>query len=565
MKNQQKIEVNYMIPAACMVFSIIVAGGYFEYASAVLAIVGVAFTVYCIFKERAVSYVRDYNTIALFIFTIMYLVTAMWAVDSGMAVMGFVKFLPVIFFYGIMCRIEKDREKLIGILPVIGVLIVLFSAIMMQFESLKGYVSVAGRMSGSFQYPNTFALFLLICLIVAVYSNDSLRQKAVYILGLAIGIICTGSRTVWIITFGTLLILALCNRKYRKLSCCIVIIGIVAIAIALIFAGNSWFAMRLKSISLSSSTFLGRLLYAKDAMKLILKHPFGLGYYGYYFMEQEIQTGVYSVVNVHNELLQMALDIGIIPAVLFEGMILRSVFLKKQLSRNRVILSIIAIHSLFDYDFQFIGMLFVMLLFLDYGKQQTFRVSSLTYSTAIIFAIVSISLAGICGISNLLYVRGAYEKAYAYGKMNTMAQIRQMESESELEKSVSIANSILKRNKHVPATYSTLAKKYYSDGNIQNYIIYELKAIKMQPYEINEYIDYVNSLAKAGTEYIDNNDVESAKICLDRMKEVPDILSEVEKQTSDIAWKIKDKPDLTIPDEYNELIKSMEEALNEKK
>lgn len=45
MKNQQKIEVNYMIPAACMVFSIIVAGGYFEYASAVLAIVGVAFTV----------------------------------------------------------------------------------------------------------------------------------------------------------------------------------------------------------------------------------------------------------------------------------------------------------------------------------------------------------------------------------------------------------------------------------------------------------------------------------------------------------------------------------------
>ena len=140
-----------------------------------------------------------------------------------------------------------------------------------------------------------------------------------------------------------------------------------------------------------------------------------------------------------------------------------------------------------------------------------------------------------------------------------------MESESELEKSVSIANSILKRNKHVPATYSTLAKKYYSDGNIQNYIIYELKAIKLQPYEINEYIDYVNSLAKAGTEYIDNNDVESAKICLDRMKEVPDILSEVEKQTSDIAWKIKDKPDLTMPDEYDELIKSMEEALNEKK
>lgn len=206
-----------------------------------------------------------------------------------------------------------------------------------------------------------------------------------------------------------------------------------------------------------------------------------------------------------------------------------------------------------------------MLLFWDYGKQQTFRVSSLTYSTAIIFAIVSISLAGICGISNLFYVRGAYEKAYAYGKMNTMAQIRQMESESELEKSVSIANSILKRNKHVPATYSTLAKKYYSEGNIQNYIIYELKAIKLQPYEINEYIDYVNSLAKAGTEYINNNDVESAKICLDRMKEVPDILSEVEKQTSDIAWKIKDKPDLTMPDEYDELIKSMEEALNEKK
>ena len=74
-------------------------------------------------------------------------------------------------------------------------------------------------------------------------------------------------------------------------------------------AGSAGILERFTNISFGASTFLGRILYVQDALPLILKHPFGLGYYGYYFIQQSVQTGVYTVVNAHNELIQILLDV----------------------------------------------------------------------------------------------------------------------------------------------------------------------------------------------------------------------------------------------------------------
>ena len=121
-------------------------------------------------------------------------------------------------------------------------------------------------------------------------------------------------------------------------------------------AGSAGILERFTNISFGASTFLGRILYVQDALPLILKHPFGLGYYGYYFIQQSVQTGVYTVVNAHNELIQILLDAGVIPAVFMGAAVLRSVFTKRTQSRNRIVLSIMILHSLFDYDFQFLAM-----------------------------------------------------------------------------------------------------------------------------------------------------------------------------------------------------------------
>ena len=71
---------------------------------------------------------------------------------------------------------------------------------------------------------------------------------------------------------------------------------------------------RVLSLSFTESTFVGRFLYYMDALPQILRRPFGMGYMGYYYDQLSVQTGVYSVMYLHNDLFQLVLDTGWIPA-----------------------------------------------------------------------------------------------------------------------------------------------------------------------------------------------------------------------------------------------------------
>ena len=65
------------------------------------------------------------------------------------------------------------------------------------------WVSVAGRLSGFFQYPNTYALFMLICLILVMWRFDYKKidwLDIVYGVAAVFGIIMSGSRTVFVLT-----------------------------------------------------------------------------------------------------------------------------------------------------------------------------------------------------------------------------------------------------------------------------------------------------------------------------------------------------------------------------
>lgn len=52
------------------------------------------------------------------------------------------------------------------------------------------------------------------------------------------------------------------------------------------------------------------MLYWQDAMNLIVRHPMGVGYMNYYFIQPQIQTGYYFTKTVHNDLLQCVMDNG---------------------------------------------------------------------------------------------------------------------------------------------------------------------------------------------------------------------------------------------------------------
>lgn len=137
--------------------------------------------------------------------------------------------------------------------------------------------------------------------------------------------------------------------------------------------GNQDTIGRFLTISLESSTLMGRLLYYRDVLPVILKHPFGLGYMGYYYAQGGFQTGVYATKFVHNELLQFAVDVGWIPTLLFAFALLRRLLARKTPAMQRMLLFAICAHSMLDFDLQFLS------IFLSFSLRWTQRKGKRSY------------------------------------------------------------------------------------------------------------------------------------------------------------------------------------------
>lgn len=545
--------------------SLIWAGGYFVYVSSLLLILMVIYMIFLCIKEKKITLGMDWNMTALLLLVVFYLLSSLWAVNSGMAVWGFIKYLPALLFYLIL-RQSDCRERLIWWLPAAGCVMTVVSFVMMRFEVLLPYVSVAGRLAGFFQYSNTYAVFMLICLIVVIkqINDDKINWlRIVYLVVALAGIVLSGSRTVFVLTVLAMPALIIMHKKSRRILIPIVIAGVVAVIIALAVGGKDSLLLRFTNISFGSSTFLGRLLYYKDALPVILKHPFGLGYYGYHSIQQEIQTGYYSVVNVHNGLLQFMLDVGWIPALAFYGAVIKSLISKNTPSGYRLVLSVLILHSLFDYDFRFISIIFVLLLFLEQGKEKQVNCIVAANTGVVVAGFFAAMTAYKIGGSEFCSNNGNYETALKLYKKNTSAIELAMQNTDDTDTLQVLAKRLIDINPHSSFGNSALAHVALSNGDVENYIFYKEEAIRLAPYQYEEYTDYMDKLYLIFDIYIKQNDTDSAGICVERMENVFDTLEKVKEKTSDIAWKIRDVPQLTLPYEYEENLATAKEILAE--
>jgi hypothetical protein len=546
---EDKQNVLYYFLAVTLIISGVAGGGYFCCVSAVLSVILMLFIVCKLVKSSVFSIACDINLAALSCLTAGYFLVSLWAVDPWMALMGGVKFLPIFLFFFLLCQEPWQRERLIQLLPFLGSLMTLFTFIMMQFPVFQMYVSVAGRLAGFFQYPNTYALFMLVCLLVAVYRIDLNKLEWLDICNIfaaLAGIYLSGSRTVMILAAAVVLLIFISKRELRKYGIPGVGIFVILVAILAFCGYGAEIFSRFVSLAENSSTFWGRFLYAWDAVKMIAAHPFGMGYYGYYFVQQEMQTGVYSVVNVHNEFLQIMLDIGILPALLMYGAVLRSVISKNNSGRNRLILLVILLHSLFDYDFQFLTMDFLVLLFLDFRNVQKIRISKLTKAVATVVLFVSIWAFESMGVSDFFYIEGNHQKAFRRCRGNTMAKVELLKEAESAEEMEEFADSILESNSHVAVAYSAKARAAFSRGDVETFIRFKLRAIQLAPYQYEEYVDYLDSLAYCEKLYRQAGDMDSARFCVEKAEEIPKMLKQVGDRTSSLGWKIKDRPEVAL-------------------
>ena len=341
-------------------------GGFHEFIGAAVSVVLCIYLIIRVSQEKQLVLQNTLLAWSVAVLVFFYGFSTMWAVDHGMAWIGFWKFLPLILY--LVCLWQKEENSsVLRILPVFGAVTVVLSMIGMYLPVVGSFFQVAGRLAGFFQYPNTYALFLLVCQLLML--QKGVRKWDWLLLAVLIGgLLYTGSRTVFVLAVAVNLIWFMLGGK-KQLWMVVGAAGVLAIgALGILLWGKDTVLYRYLNISLTESTFLGRILYTMDALPLLLKYPFGMGYLGYYFTQTSIQTGVYSVAFAHNDILQLFLDVGWIPAGLFFGSVIAWFCRKDTPARQKLIPAAVLAHCLFDFNLQFLAMFLVLILLLEPEK-----------------------------------------------------------------------------------------------------------------------------------------------------------------------------------------------------
>lgn len=533
-------------------------GGFYEWASCLFLVILTGYLLYLLKQSGTVAVKMNLTGFSVFVMVISYGVSMLWAVDRGMAVLGFVKFLPLLLFLVIIMQIREGKDELLDTVPLAGCFMTVLSLGLGQIPLWRDYFWVNKRLAGFFQYPNSFGLFLVAGVVILAGEDVWNRRQIISIIVLLSGIVLTGSRTSFFILLAVLAGYTVFHKNsgLRKILL-LLMAGLAALTgLYVLLTGNVSNVGRYMTSFTNTSTFLGRLLYFKDALPVILRHPLGLGYMGYYYLQGSFQTGVYSVLHIHNELLQVFLDVGWIPAVLLAVAVVKSFLTKQTGLTRRMLLFAVSVHCMFDFDLQFIAVGFVLLLAMDTESGDERRIASKVWIPAAAGILMGVS----CwfGIVSGFYRCGEYETAAALYPGCTDAWLKMLPRAKDEEEMGRLADNILELNQSASLAYSAKARLAYAEGDFESMIEYKQKAIALARYEPEEYLDYFDMLYVGVQLYEQAGDKESAEFCRQKLLEIPEMMEEVLDETDELAYKIKDKPDLVLPEEYQEMLLFME-------
>lgn len=541
-----------------LLLSLVLSGGFNEYVGCVLSAIISVLLILKIAQNRNLVVNINITSLSIAVITLLYLISCFYAIDSGMAFVGFLKFLPVLLYMLLLMQDKGIKEHLIALLPYVALALGVLSLVLMYIPITKDYFTVSDRLAGFFQYPNTFALFLLVGELTALSKEKLKPIDIISALLLIILLLFTGSRAVFILAvFSNVLIIFF--RKGKKVKILLgIVVAVLAVAVLLMLPlfNNSEIFSRYFTISFTESTFVGRLLYYFDAFPLILRHPFGLGYMGYYYVQQSIQTGVYSVMFIHNDFLQLLLDVGWIPCLLFVVGIIKSFFRKGNSAGKRIILLTVFLHCLFDFDLQFISMFFILLLFLSYndGKQFELKKGAVFVFSFVITGLLSLYFAVALGLAHF----GFNQAADSMFPGNTQNKVDLLIAEDDIVAQNEIADRIISQNEYVQIAYSAKARYAFSQGDFESLISYKNKIFQIAPFSYDEYEDYCYMLIQGIQLYKQAGDEYSTEVCEQQLLKTADRLDRLDDKLSNLGRKIVDQPKTDLPDDIVKYINSLE-------
>ena len=509
-------------------------------------------------SERQISVRLTLPVAASAVLLVSSALTCFFAVDRGLAPYGLMRSAAIFLFTAAVSGLsDENRKKSFRFVPATAAAMTAATFIMSLFGGLREYLVVAERLGGTFEYPNAYSGYLLIALALSIGKKDRSWFDLVIDAALIFGVFESGSRTAFIILPAMLAAFLIFSKEKKAAAADLCILAVGAASAVVVYAVRhdiSYAVSRFTEISLSSSTFVGRILYWKDALPAILKHPFGLGYMGYYYMQGSFQTGVYSVAFVHNGALQILLDYGFLPFIAYAASSVAAFTSKRRSAAEKIALGVLLLHSLFDFDLEFLSICVIGSLMLEYREIKIVKIKKAVCLSAV--GVVS-AAALWTSAADALYRSDLASASLAVYPFNTSALIDKLIEADDVGRENDIALKILPLNGRVPVAYSARANYFFSRGDTVKAAEYKEKAIECNRYSLDEYLDYITKLYQAMMVYDDSGDASGTLFCVKKIVSAADMLTELKERTSPLAYKIKDKPRLDLPDEYRELVETL--------
>lgn len=323
-------------------------------------------------------------------------------VDNNIyAISGMALYLNLITYYIVFQILKSKYDNLDQFTSLIIYTAVIINTIYLLFQlCIK-----EERLSGIFGYANTEGIFLISILLLNKIKEPK-YSKIINVILLAL-IFATGSRTSWLLLTTYIIVDSLINKKLinilellvggfiyiliAKLSIVgflispivlsiynsskkiknkhIIIISILFIMIIISSSSNT--IERFKNISLQNGSLQERLITFEDGIESIKNNPLGQGIDTYNFKSYKDSSAFYSQRYMHNSLLSIGYEMGIIGVFAFIIFIIicNLILIKNKEKRYLIIVDIIFLHSLLDFDFVF-SPIFILISFIisNYGN-----------------------------------------------------------------------------------------------------------------------------------------------------------------------------------------------------
>lgn len=469
------------------------------------------------------------------------LLTAPFGVSGGMAFAGALRLAVwVLFFLYASTYSPRERADILDVIAYEGAILSLVTIAGFLYDAAAGIDDPNGRIDGLFQYANTWSLYLLICLILLILRERRRTLDWPAMAVLLCGIYLSGSRGVFLLLLPLALVWGVYQLARRRDAKTVVIAAAAAVsigALATVLSGGLVLD-RLRAITLTSSSLNGRLLYCIDGLNMLLRHPLGVGYGGYLYLQPLEQTGVYILRFIHNEYLQAALDGGIPAGLCMAGLCAAMLLRKGAPARERAVVFAVAAHALIDFDLQFSAVAFLLLLCGSGGRYREIVPRRRRASAALCAACVLV-----LGYFSIVYALDFFERsaaAYALFPADLSLAEKRLQSFPDVEGAEPVADAIIASTDLSMLAWDCKLAAAARRADVSAMAEYKYRYLRLNRYRGEVYEDFAALL--------ENARVQGSEPELVRYKILAQTvitqLEEVNRTTSFLAYRIADKPEL---------------------